>query len=38
MSLEEVTSPDAVRKAVCEYDVIGRTAFLAKYGIRRSRE
>jgi hypothetical protein len=38
MSLEELTSPGLVRKAMREYDVIGRTAFLANYGICQSRE
>ena len=37
MSLQELTSPDAIRMAIREFDAIGRTAFLDKYGFRRSR-
>lgn len=32
MSLAEVTSPDAIRAAIAEFDKLGRKAFLTKYG------
>lgn len=34
----DVTSQDAVLRAIGEYDQIGRDAFLAKYGFDRSRK
>ena len=34
----DVTSPDAVRRAMHEYDELGRDAFLTKYGFGRSRK
>jgi hypothetical protein len=32
----ELTSADAVRAAIAEFDALGRDAFLEKYGFRRS--
>lgn len=37
MSLSEITSPSAIRQAIAEFDVIGRDAFLAKYGFSKAR-
>jgi hypothetical protein len=34
----ELTSPDAVLRAIAEFDSIGRAAFLEKYGFRRARD
>lgn len=38
MSLTELTDPEAVRQAIAEFDRLGRTAFLDRYGFGRSRE
>jgi hypothetical protein len=38
MSLSELTDPRAVQAALDEFDALGRSAFLAKYGFGRSRE
>lgn len=38
MSLAELTEPSAVELAMREYETLGRTAFLARYGFGRSRE
>lgn len=38
MSLSELTSPQAVRKALDEFDHLGRTAFLNKYGFGQAHE
>lgn len=38
MTLADLTSSNAVLRAVEEYDEIGRDAFLAKYGFGRARE
>lgn len=35
--LADLTSPDAVRSAMAEFDAIGREAFLTKYGFRPAR-
>jgi hypothetical protein len=35
--ISELTSPRAVEQAIAEYDRLGRTAFLAKYGFREAR-
>ena len=37
MSLEQLTSADAVRAAVAEFDDLGRNAFLERYGFGPSR-
>ena len=37
MALLDLTSHDAVLRAVAEFDALGRDAFLAKYGFRRAR-
>lgn len=36
-SITDLTSPDAVRRALDEFDELGRDAFLAKYGFGRAR-
>lgn len=38
MVLDKLNSPDAVRAAIAEFDNVGRTRFLAKYGFGKSRE
>jgi Domain of unknown function (DUF3883) len=38
MSLAELTDPAAVRQAIGEFNALGRTAFLARYGFGRARE
>jgi hypothetical protein len=38
MSLAEIKSPDSIRKAVSEFDRLGRTAFLERYGFCEARE
>lgn len=38
MSLSELTSSQAVRQAIKEFDRIGRPAFLQKYGFGQARE
>lgn len=38
MDLSQLTNPIAVREAMREFDKIGRSAFLAKYGFKRARE
>ena len=38
MALSELTDPEAVRQAIAEFDRLGRTAFLERYGFGRSRE
>jgi hypothetical protein len=38
MALSELTDPEAVRQAIAEFDRVGRTAFLERYGFGRSRE
>src|SRR5262245_4882951 len=38
MSLDLLTSADAVRRAIAEFDEIGRDAFLAKYGFGTARD
>jgi MoxR-like ATPase len=38
VSLRELTDPDAVRRAVQEFDALGRDAFLQKYGFKSSRQ
>jgi hypothetical protein len=38
MTLERLTDATAVEAAIAEFDRVGRTAFLAKYGFGRSRE
>ncbi|HEY0601854.1 MAG TPA: hypothetical protein VGD58_03030 [Herpetosiphonaceae bacterium] len=38
MALTDLTSSDAVLRAVEEYDEIGQDAFLTKYGFGRARE
>jgi 5-methylcytosine-specific restriction protein A len=37
MSLSELTDPDAVRRAIAEFDALGREAFLQKYRFRPAR-
>ncbi len=37
MSVAELSDPEAVRKAIEEYDSVGRDAFLKKYGFGRAR-
>ncbi len=37
MALPDLTSQDAVLRALAEFDTLGRDAFLAKYGFRRAR-
>lgn len=37
MSLSEITDPMAIRQAVNEFDLIGREAFLARYGFSKAR-
>ena len=37
MALSDVTDPDAVRRALHEFDDLGRDQFLAKYGFAKSR-
>ena len=37
MGLSDLTDPDAVRRALREFDEIGRDHFLAKYGFAKSR-
>ena len=37
MALSDLTDPDAVRRALREFDEIGRDHFLAKYGFAKSR-
>jgi 5-methylcytosine-specific restriction protein A len=34
MSLADLTDPGAVRKAIAEFEVLGRTGFLSKYGFK----
>ena len=36
--LENLTQPTAVEKAMEEFRVLGRDAFIEKYGFRRSRD
>ncbi len=38
MALSDLTDPSAVDRAIQEFDRLGRTAFLAKYGFGRARE
>jgi len=35
--ISDLTNPQAVEQAIAEYDQLGRTAFLAKYGFREAR-
>jgi len=37
-SLSDLTDPAAVRQAIAEFDQLGRSAFLSRYGFARSRE
>lgn len=37
VGLAELNSPDSVRRAIDEFDELGRDAFLSKYGFRRAR-
>ncbi len=38
MALADLTDPSAVDRAIEEFNRLGRTAFLAKYGFGRARE
>jgi len=38
MPLSDLTSPQAVKQALDEFDQVGRVAFLAKYGFGQARE
>lgn len=38
MAFADVNDPDAVRRAINEFDEIGRTAFLKKYGFGKARD
>jgi hypothetical protein len=38
MALTDITSPQAILDAVAEYDRLGQTAFLQKYGFGQARE
>jgi hypothetical protein len=38
MSLSKLTDPDAVERAIKEFDMLGREAFLEKYGFGESRD
>ena len=38
MSLSNIRSPESVIKAIIEFDLLGRDAFLTKYGFDKARE